>query len=331
MKLRRKLGMVAVMAIVAGTSAGVISVGTAAASGGGPGGGAGLAAGGGGGGGGLGGGGAAAGGGGGGGAAGGGGGGNAAGGGGGGRASVLSAVDSCGGTLQFREQRLGSLIVDLTEVGDQGDVWTLQATQQEYNVTTGGRLGAPIDLVPTTMAPLAFSPADAGFTTTATIDDTPNLTHGISYVATRTSPSPETCVGEGFWTDHGSTTPDPLNPTAKPDTAPALNGATEADSGGRHVLLQFDQELLDTAQGVPAISQLAVTVDGVARNVLRAAIVNDSPPGLAVIDITVGGPLLVSGQTVSAQYTAPDPTEPALQDLDGLLTADFGPVEVPVF
>jgi hypothetical protein len=334
MKLRRKLGMVAVMAIVAGTSAAVILVGTASASGGGPGGGGGLAAGGGGGGGLAGGGGAAAGGGGGGGggAAGGGGGGNAAGGGGGGRAAVLTVSDGCGGTLQLRKKLAGSLTVDVTEVGGPTDVWSFQATQQEYDVTTGGRVGAPIDLVPAPMPPLAFSAADGGFTTTAAVDDAPNMTHGISYVATRTSPTPLTCTGEGFWTDHnGSTTPDPLNPTDKPDTAPALNGAAEADTGTHDVLVQFDQEMLDTAQGIPDSSQLTVTVDGVARTVTGAAIVNDSPPDHAVIHLTIGGPVLASGQSVSVQYSAPDPTQPALQDLDGLLTADFGPVAVPVF
>jgi hypothetical protein len=336
MKLRRKLGMVAVMAIVAGTSAAVISVGTASASGGGPAGGGGIAAGGGGGGGLAGGGGGAAGGGGGaaggGGGAAGGGGGAAGGGGGGGRAAVLTVVDSCGGTLQLKERLPGSLSVNITEVGGPTDVWSFQATQQEYNVITGGRLGAPIDLVPNTLAPLAFSAADGGFASTANIVDAPNLTHGISYVATRTSPSPLTCTGQGFWTDHdGSTTPDPLNPTDKPDTAPALNGAAEADTGTHDVLLQFDQEMLDTTQGIPDPGQLTVTVDGVARTVTGAAIVNDSPADHAVIHLTIGGAVLASGQSVSVQYSAPDPTQPALQDLDGLLTADFGPVAVPVF
>jgi hypothetical protein len=332
MKLRRKLGMVAIMAVVAGTSVALIPAGIAAASGGPVGGGGGgngvaVGGGGGGGGGGLGGGGL------GGGGLGGGGGGNAAGGGGGGRVAVLTAVDGCGGTLDFKEQRVGSLTVNLTEFGGQGDVWSLQATEQEYNVTTGGQVGNPIDLVPGTMLPLAFSLADGAITTTATIVDTPNVTHGISYVATRTSPSPLTCVGQGFWTDHdGSTTPDPLNPTGKPDTAPALTGATEGDAGTHDALIQFDQEMLDTAQGSPAASQLTVTVDGVARAVTGVAVRNDSPADLAVVDVTLAGGLLVSGQTLSVQYTAPDDlTLPALQDLDGLPTADFGPLAIPVF
>jgi hypothetical protein len=323
MKLTRKLGMVAVMAIVAGTTVTLVSVVPAAASGGPVGGGGGGIAGGGGGGGiggGIGGG------------AGGGGGGAGGGIGGGGRAAALSVIDSCGGTLDFKERVPGTLIVDLTESGGPNQVWSLQATQQGYNVTTGGRVGAPINMVPNTMLPLAFSAADGAFTTTATIADTPNATHGISYVATRSGPSPLTCVGQGFWTDHdGSTTPDPLNPTGKPDTAPALTGATEADSGTHDVMLQFDQEMMDAAQGIPATSQLAVTVDGDTRTVTGVAVRVDSPPDLAFIDVSFDGAALVSGQTVNIQYRDPSPAQPALQDLDGLLTTSFGPVAVPVF
>ncbi|HEX3590038.1 MAG TPA: SwmB domain-containing protein [Pseudonocardiaceae bacterium] len=326
MKLRRKLGTVAVLAIVAGTSVALISAGTASASGG-PGGGGGTSVTGGGGGtggGGTGGGGGVLG--------GGGGGGNPGGGGGGGGASVLTVVDNCGGTLQFKERVPGALTADLTEFGDPTDVWSLQATQQSYDVTTGARLGAPVNPIPGTMLPLAFSAADGAFVTTATINDTPNMTHGLSYVATRTSPSPLTCTGEGFWTDHnGSITPDPLNPTGKPDTAPALTGATEANAGTHDVLLQFDQEMLDSAQGVPDTSLLTVTVGGVARTVTGAAVRDDSPPNLAVVDLTVDGPALIGGQTVTVQYSQPSPDQPALQDLDGLLTASFGPETVPVF
>ena len=104
--------------------------------------------------------------------------------------------------------------IGLTEfTGDPNEVWSLQAQQQEYDVTTGGRVGAPIDLVPDLLQPLAFSLAGGGFTAAATVDSTLNVTHGFSYVATRTSPSPLTCTAVGYWTDHdGSTTPDPLNP-----------------------------------------------------------------------------------------------------------------------
>jgi hypothetical protein len=326
MKLRRKLGRVAIMAVVAGTSVVLISAGTASASGG-PGGGGG---GGGGavlGGGGSGGGGTSGGGGG----TGGGGGGGTGGGGGGGGASVLSVVDDCGGTLQFKERLPGSLAVSITEFADQTDVWTLKATEQDYNATTGGRVGAPVDLVPTTMLQLAFSAADGGVTTSANIVDTPDMTHGISYVATRLGASPVTCTGQGFWTDHnGSIVPDPLNPTGKPDTAPAPTGATEGDTGANDVLLQFDQEMLATAQGIPAAGDLTVTVNGVTRNVTSTAILNDSPPNLAVLQVNFDGPALTSGQIATVQYATPDPTLPSLQDLDGLLTPAFGPVAVLV-
>lgn len=313
MKLTRKLGVMAAMVIVAGTSVAVMSVGTASASGG-PTptcGGCGGTSGGGPGGGGT-------------------GGGGGGGGGAGGPNAVLKVTDSCGGTIQLRERVVGSLVVNITEPGGPADVWSFQATQQEYNATTGGRVGAPIDLVPDPMLPLAFSTADGAFTTTATIIDTPNATHGFSYVATRTSPSPETCAAQAFWTN-GATAPSPLNPADKPDTAPALTGATEADTGANDVLLQFDQEMLDTAQGIPATSQLTVTVDGVARDITGAAIRNDSPPNLAVVDVTFDGPPLLAGQTVNVQYTQPAPAQPGLQDLDGLLTPSFGPVAVSVF
>ena len=310
MRLRRKLGMVAVMAIVVGTSVALTSVGPASASGGpapscggcGTGGGGGGLPGGGGGG----------------------------GGGNGGPNAVLKVTDNCGGTLDLRERTPGSLVVTIAETGGPDEVWSLRATQQDYGVTTGGRVGAPIDLVPTTMPSLAFSAADGALTTTATILDTPDLTHGFSYVATEISPSPQTCVAQGFWTN-GTTVPEPMNPAAKPDSAPALTGATEADTGTNDVLLQFDQEMLDTAQGIPAAGQLTVTVDGVARAVTGETVLNDSPPNLAVLDVSVDGPALVTGQTVDVQYTAPTPDQPALQDMDGLLTTGFGPVAVPVF
>ncbi|HEX3648760.1 MAG TPA: hypothetical protein VHV49_10035 [Pseudonocardiaceae bacterium] len=320
MKLRRKLGRVAVMAVVAGTSVVLISAGTASASGGpgGGGGGGGTVLGGGGGSGGP----------------GGGGGGNVGGGGGGGGGggSVLSVVDDCGGTFQFKERLPGSLAVTLTELAAQTDVWTLKATEQDYDVTTGGRVGAPVDLVPDTMLPLSFSAADGGVTTSTNIVDTPNVTHGVSYVATRLGTSPVTCTGQGFWTDHdGSIIPDPLNPTGKPDTAPAPTGATEGDAGANDVLIQFDQEMLATAQGTPAAAQLTVTVDGVTRNVTSAAVLNDSPPNLAIMQVDFDGPALTRGQIATVQYATPDPTQPSLQDLDGLPTPAFGPVAVLVF
>jgi hypothetical protein len=316
MKLTRKLGMVAAAVIIAGGGVALISTGTASASGGG--GGGGISGGGGGGG------------------ISGGGGGTGGGGGGGGlggRASVLSVSDNCGGTLDLKERVAGALTVDITEVsGDRNEVWSLKATQQEYDVTTGARVGDPIDLVPDQMPTLTFSLADLSYTTTATIDDTPNVTHGFSYVATRTSPTPLTCTASGYWTDHdGSTTPDPLNPTGKPDTAPALTGTNVAHSDTNVVSLEFDQEMLATAEGTPPLTKFAVTVDGVLRNVTAVQVVDDSPPNKAVVLLTVDGTALSAGATVAVRYQQPLLAARAqLQDMDGLSVASFGPVTVPV-
>jgi Putative flagellar system-associated repeat len=342
MELRRKLGTAAVMAIIACTSVAVISAGTASAKGGGGVGGvgggvAGGVAGGGGGGGGLGGGGAGGGGLGGGGGAGGGGGlggggGGLGGGGGGGRAAVLDVTDNCGGTLNLQERVAGSLVIGVTEVSaDPSEVWTLQATQQEYDGTTGGRVGAPIDLVPDLLPQLTFSAVD-GFTTTATLDDTPNMTHGFSYVATRISPSPLTCSGEGFWTDHdGSTTPDPLNPAGRPDTAPAPTGTNVAHGGTNVVSLEFDQEMLATADGTSDPTRFAVTVDGVSRDVTAVAVQDDNPPNKALVSLTLAGDALPVGGAVTVEYREPLlASGPQLQDLDSLMVSNFGPLAITV-
>lgn len=322
MKLTRRLGMVAAAVIIAGGGVALISTGTASASGGGGGGGGGGGISGGGGGGGAGGG-------------GGGGGGIGGGGGGGlgGRASVLSVSDNCGGTLDFKERVAGALTVDITEVsGDRNEVWSLKATQQEYDITTGGRVGAPIDLVPDQMPTLTFSPADLSYTTTATIDDTPNVTHGFSYVATRISPTPLTCTASGYWTDHdGTTTPDPLNPTGKPDTAPVLTGTNVAHSDTNVVSLEFDQEMLATAKGTAPLNKFAVTVDGVLRNVTAVQVADDSPPNKAVVLLTLDGTALPAGSTVAVRYQQPLLAARAqLQDMDGLSVSSFGPVTIPV-
>ncbi|HEX5114121.1 MAG TPA: SwmB domain-containing protein [Pseudonocardiaceae bacterium] len=326
MKLTRKLGVAAVMAITVGTSVALISVGTAAASGG-PtpacGGCGGTVTGGGGGGTGGGGGGT-----------GGGGGGTGGGGGGGGTGggtSVLRVIDSCGGLFDFKERVAGTLTVDVTEFSiDPSEVWSIQATQQEYNATTGGRVGDPISLTPDTMAPLAFSAADSGFTTTASIVDTPNMTHGIRYVATRISPSPMTCTGSGFWTDHnGGTVPDPLNPTGKPDTAPALTGKNVVAGGTNVVKLGFDQEMLADAQGTPATNRFLVTVGGTILPVIAVQVTDDSPANQAAVSLTLGA-TLPAGQTVSVQYRQSlFNTADQLQDMDNLMTSSFG-VNIPV-
>jgi hypothetical protein len=322
MELRRKLGAVAVMAIVACTGVALATAGTAAAKGGvggGGGGGGGQNVGGGGGGG--------VGGGGGGGLGGGGGGLGGGGGGGGGRAPLFDVTDNCGGVLDFNEKVAGSLVVTLTEPSAtaNGD-WSLKATQQEYNVTTGGRVGDPIDLGADVLPPLAFVPLE-GFTTSVTIDDTPNATHGFSYVATLGGTSPLTCTAEGFWTDHdGSTTPDPLNPTGKPDTAPAPTGTDVAHNGTNAVSVEFDQEMLATGAGIADPNRFDVTVAGVLRNVTAVSVVNDSPPNKADVTLTVAGDPLPIGATVSVEYRQPLlNTGSQLQDLDSLPVATFGP------
>jgi Putative flagellar system-associated repeat len=256
------------------------------------------------------------------------------GGGGGGTDVRLRVTGPCGDILELRERVAGTLIVTVTiPSADASEVWSLTAQQQEYNPVTGGREGNPIDLVPNPLPPLAFSPAEGGFTTTANFVDTPGFTHGFSYVATRTSPTPITCATQGFWTNPGSVAgPVAENPNGKPDTAPALTGNTEADAGTNDVLMQFDQEMLATAQGIPTTDRFALLVDGVARDVTGVSVVDDSPPAEAVVDVTFDGAALATGQTVSVQYREPLTANlPQLQDLDALTTPSFGPLSVPAF
>ncbi|HEX5118195.1 MAG TPA: SwmB domain-containing protein [Pseudonocardiaceae bacterium] len=188
--------------------------------------------------------------------------------------------------------------------------------------------------MPNPLPPLAFSTVEGGFTTTANFADTSGSTHGWSYVATRTSPTPLTCANQGFWTNPGNGVAGPVaaNPVGKPDTPPALTGATEADAGANDALLQFDQEMLDTAQGVPATSRFQVLVDGVARTVTGVSVTDDVPPANAIVDVTFDGLPLTSGQTVSVLYRKPLTAGlPQLQDLDNLETNSFGPVSIPAF
>lgn len=296
--------MVAAMVIIAGTSVGLLAAGPASAKGGGGtgGGGGGIGGGGGGGGGGL-----------------------------GGRAAVLTVTDSCGGTLEFREQVAGSLTVDITEPGsDPSDVWSLQATEQDYDVTTGARMAAPVNLVPDLMQSLLFSPAE-GFTTTTTLDDTADMTYGVSYVATRTSPTPLTCTAVGYWTDHdGTTTPDPLNPTGKPDTAPALTGTNVAHAATNVVSVGFDQEMLGTVQGRATPARFRVMVNGVDTTVSAVQVVDDNPPSKAQVSLMLAD-ALPADAVVTVEYRQPLlAAAPRLQDMDGLSVASFGPITVPV-
>lgn len=247
----------------------------------------------------------------------------------------IQVTGPCGDILNLREKTTGTITVTITiPSADPTETWSLTAQEQQYGAVTGGREGDPVDIVPNPMPALAFSTVEGGFTTTADFPNTAGLTHGWSYTATRTSPTPLTCTNQGFWTNPGSGTTGPVaaNPVGKPDTPPALTGNTEADAGSTDVLLQFDQEMLDTALGIPATSRFQILVDGVARTVTGVQVIDDSPPADAVVDITFDGAALTSGQTVSVTYRKPLTAGQAqLQDLDGLQTANFGPISVPAF
>lgn len=216
---------------------------------------------------------------------------------------------------------------------DPAENWSLSATQQNYGASTGGRIGNPINLVPSPLPPLAFSTAEGGFSTTADIANTDNLTHGFSYTATRTVPTPNTCTNKGFWTNPSGTSFGPAgqNPSGRPDSPPAFSGESEVDVGGNDALLLMDQEMLDNGLGIPANNRFKVNVDGVARTVTAVQIVNDSPPDQAVLDLTFDGAAITSGQTVTVQYIRPITSGSAsLRDLESLQTASFGPITVTV-
>jgi hypothetical protein len=254
----------------------------------------------------------------------------------GGDIARLRLSGSCGDQLDMRLRVAGGpLKVAITiPSADPTEVWNISVTEQNFGAVTGGRIGDPVDLIASgALPPPTFSTTEGGFSTEGDVANTSGFTHGFSYVATRTSPTPLTCTNTGFWTaPAGSDGPTAENPSGKPDTAPALTGNTEADAGANDVRLQFDQEMLTTAQGTPDTGQFSVTVDGVARTVTGVAIIDDSPPLDATLDLTFDGTPLTSGQTVSVLYRQSlTGGAPALQDLDGLLTANFGPVSVPVF
>lgn len=231
----------------------------------------------------------------------------------------LRVTGSCGDVLDLRVKQVGDGITVTITIpsADPSEVWGLTAIEQQYGPVTGGRIGDPVNLVPTTLPALAFSTVEGGFSTTGEVPNTTALTHGFSYVATRSSGNPITCTNQGFWTNPGGTSAGPTaeNPTGRPDTAPALTGATEADSGTNAIALQFDQEMLDTMQGTPDVSRFAVTVDGVSRTVTGVSVVDDSPPAQAIVDVTFDGAALTAGQTVAVQYRQPLTSgQPALQD-----------------
>jgi Putative flagellar system-associated repeat len=172
-----------------------------------------------------------------------------------------------------------------------------------------------------------------GGRSSADIANTDNATTGISYTATRTSPSPITCTNKAFWTNpfgsgFGLAS---QNPTGRPDSPPLFNTLSEADAGSNDVLLQFDQEMLDSGLGIPATNRFQVTGDGVDRAVTAVAIINDSLPDLAILDLTFDGAALTSGQSVTVRYSRPLTSGQAtLRDLENNQTPSFGPVTVPV-
>lgn len=257
------------------------------------------------------------------------------GGGGGGDIGRLRISGTCGDQLDLRVQKSGDPIkVAITIPSpDPSEQWNLNATEQNYDAVTGGRVGNPTDMIATNaMPPPVYTAIEGGFSTTGFMPNTAGVTHGFNYTATRASDG-LTCTNTGYWTTpSGTQGPTAQNPSGKPDTPPALTGATEADNATNDAALQFDQEMLTTDQGIPDLSRFAVTVDGDARTVTAITITNDAPPANAVLTLTLDGAALTTGQTVTVTYHQPlTAATPALQDMDGLTTPSFGPISIPVF
>jgi len=250
-------------------------------------------------------------------------------------AGRISSTGNCGDLLDMRVKNVGDDIdVGITIPSiDPTEVWSLSASDQQYGAVTGGRQGDPVNLVPNPLPQPVYDAAEGGFVSSADIANTDNATTGISYTATRTSPSPITCTNPAFWTNPAGSGfgPPSQNPTGRPDSPPLFNTLSEADAGTSDVLLQFDQEMLDSGLGIPATNRFAVTVDGTARAVTAVAVINDSPPNLAILDLTFDGAALTSGQSVTVRYTRPLTSGTAsLRDLENNQTPSFGPVTVPV-
>jgi len=248
----------------------------------------------------------------------------------------LTIIGACGDTLDMRVRVAGDPInVGITIPStDPTEVWKITVIQQDYGSVTGGRIGAPIDQT-AAFPPLTFSAANNGFAIDGgLVTNSPELTHQVSYTAVRTSPTPLSCTNTGFWTNPGGATDGPVagNPTTRPDAAPKFAGDSEADAGTNDALLLMDQEMLATAQGIPAGNRFAVRVNGVARTVTAVQVINDDPPNQAVVDLTFSGLPLVSGDAVTVQYSRPlVGNQASLQDLEGLKTANFGPVSITAF
>lgn len=245
----------------------------------------------------------------------------------------MSATGTCGDVLTLSEPQTGDpLAVSISIPGDSSEVWTFTAAEQEYGAVTGARIGDPTQLDGTTLPPLTLNDTGIGLSTTGSVTDTSGFTHGISYTATRTSPSPLTCTNVAYWT-HPSTVPGPTteNPTARPDSAPGLTGNNAAQAGTNDVTIQLDQETLATDQGIPSPDQFSVVVGGAARTVTAVTITNDSPAAMATLDLTLSGAALSVGPTMTVSYHAPTGTsDPALQDLEGHKTLLFGPTAVDI-
>jgi hypothetical protein len=247
----------------------------------------------------------------------------------------IQTIGNCGDILDMRVRVVGQPITLTVTVpsNDPAEVWSLSATQQDYGALTGGRLGSPITLSPGVLPPLAFNAAEGGFTTTVDVDNADNLTHGFSYVATRTSPTPLTCTNQGFWTNPAGADGGPVaqNPAARPDAAPLFANESEADVGTNDALVLMDQEMLATGLGIPAANRFTVRVNGVARTSTLVQIFNDDPPNQAVLDVTFSGLPIAATDTVTFQYSKPVGNAGAqLQDLEALKTASFGPVPIAV-
>jgi hypothetical protein len=261
-----------------------------------------------------------------------------------GRPNALVVTGPCGDLLTFVERVAGTLIIDIVvPSADSTEVWHLNAKEQLLNPVTGGRVGAPINLVPSPLPDLAFSQVEGGYDTTANFVDNPGFTYEFSYTATRTVPSAQVCQSIGFFTDPGNGVRGPAgqNPTGYPNSAPVPTGNNEALHGSHVASIQFDQEMLGTTQGAPAANRFSVTVNGVARAVTGVSVADDSPPNKAVANLTLAGATLGAAANVQVTYHPPlNNTDPQFQDITevapgqtvppGLDAASFGPVTIPI-
>jgi hypothetical protein len=133
----------------------------------------------------------------------------------------LSVFGSCTDVMTFTLTGLGSTNVTTISIPDANstDVWSITATEQEFDAVTGAPFGDPFPVTKNEFVkPLAFNTAaGTGFTATADIENLSGKTTEISYTATRTSPVGQTCTNHGFWTDPTTGPgPAPQNPTGAP-------------------------------------------------------------------------------------------------------------------